>query len=120
MGYRSDVKSIVYGDAELMSEFISENTELLEALQDDFDGHIETIEKPARTFILLTLDYVKWDEGDSDVIRWMNLLKLADEYGLKFEFARVGEHRSDVEYNHSNRVVCDYFLSVVTTIEVNF
>jgi hypothetical protein len=119
MGYRSEVKSIVYGDAELMSEFISENTELLEALQDDFDGHIETIEKPARTFILLTLDYAKWYDSYSEVARWMNLLNLADESDLKFEFIRVGEESNDIEYRHSQNE-CDYILNVVTTIEVNF
>jgi hypothetical protein len=38
MGYRSEVKSLVYGDSELMAEFIADNTELLDELQNDFDG----------------------------------------------------------------------------------
>jgi hypothetical protein len=119
MGYRSEVKSMVYGDKELMDEFIKDNTELLDALQDDFDGDIETIEKPARTFILLTLDYAKWYDSYSEVARWMNLLNLADEADLKFEFIRVGEESGDIEYRRSQNG-CDYILNVVTTIEVNF
>lgn len=119
MGYRSEVKSLVYGDKDLMDEFIKDNTEILDALDDDFAGHIETIEKPSQTFILLTLDYAKWYESYSDVTRWMNLLKLAGEYGLKFEFVRVGEENGDVEYNHSYGAECDYLLTVITTIEYN-
>jgi hypothetical protein len=119
MGYRSEVKSIVYGDAELMSEFIRDNTELLDELQNDFDGDIETIEKPSKTFIFLTLAYAKWYESYSNVSRWMALLNLADEAGLKFEFIRIGEETNDIECRHS-QVECDYFLQVATTIDVNF
>jgi hypothetical protein len=119
MGYRSEVKSIVYGDKDLMDEFIKENTDLIEALEDDFAGHIEIIEKPVETFVYLNLDYAKWYESYSDVSRWLNLLKLANDAGLKFEFVRVGEEASVVEYNHSNGAECDYLLSVITTIECN-
>ena len=119
MGYRSEVKSLVYGDKDLMDEFIKDNTDLIDALENDFDGHIETIEKPVETFIYLNLDYAKWYESYSDVSRWHNILKLADDAGLKFEFVRVGEENGDIEYKHSNKAACDYFLIAVTTIECN-
>jgi hypothetical protein len=119
MGYRSEVKSLVYGDSEPMAEFIADNTELLDELQNDFDGDIETIEKPMQTFIFLTLDYAKWYESYSDVARWMALLNLADSAGLMYEFVRVGEETSDIEYQHS-QTECEYILQVVTTIDVNF
>lgn len=118
MGYRSEVKSLVYGDTEPMAKFIVDNTELLEALQDDFNDDIQTIEKPMQTFILLTLDYAKWYESYSDVSRWMALLNLADEAGLMYEFVRVGEESGDIEYMNSPE--CEHILHVVTTIEVNF
>lgn len=127
MGYRSEVKSLVYGDTEPMAKFIAENTELLEALEADFDDDIQTIEKPMQTFIFLTLDSAKWVdtslshayESYSDVSRYMALLNRADEAGLMYEFVRVGEESSDIEYQHS-QTECEYILQVVTTIEVNF
>lgn len=119
MGYISEVKSLVYGDSEPMAKFIAENTELLEALEADFDDDIQTIEKPMQTFIFLTLDSAKWYESYSDVSRYMALLNRADEAGLMYEFVRVGEESSDIEYQHS-QTECEYILQVVTTIEVNF
>lgn len=119
MGYRSEVKSLIYGDSEPMAKFIADNTELIEALHDDFEDNIQTIEKPLQTFIFLTLDYAKWYESYSDVSRYMALLNLADEAELKFEFMRVGEEFNDIESRHS-QTECDYILQVVTTIEVNF
>jgi hypothetical protein len=119
MGYRSEVKSLVYGDSEPMAKFIADNNELIEALKEDFNDDIETIEKPMQTFIFLTLDYAKWYESYSDVARWMALLNLADSAGLMYEFVRVGEETSDIEYQHS-QTECEYILQVVTTIDVNF
>jgi hypothetical protein len=36
-----------------------------------------------------------------------------------YEFVRVGEETSDIEYQHS-QTECEYILQVVTTIDVNF
>jgi hypothetical protein len=118
MGYRSEVKSLIYGNNEKVAKFISNNNGLIEALKEDFIDDIHIIEKPMQTFIFLSLEYAKWYEGYSDASRWNELLNLSDNAGLMYEFVRVGEEINDIEYQHS-QTECECILQVVTTIEAN-
>ena len=129
MGYRSSVKACVYGEAEKVELYIVKHK--MECADktvfkifneyngvEDADPSIKIIEKemmdwqdePAegqkRKTILykivdLELDDVKWYEGYEDVEAWEKFMNEAEDFGLMFEFVRVGESADDVQTEQS-------------------
>jgi hypothetical protein len=119
MGYRSEVKSLVYGTSEQMAKFKTDNAELIEALAEDFGADIEQLNNGVYEIIYLDLSYSKWYDSYSEVIRWNNLLTLANEAELMTEFVRIGEEAGDIEQEYS-QTDCEYYLETVSTINANF
>ena len=57
MGYRSEVKSIIYGDATELDVFIQDNAEAFNQLQEDFPTELSRFDRDKRRFIYLDCDY---------------------------------------------------------------
>jgi hypothetical protein len=119
MGYRSEVKSLIYGTKEQMAKFNKDNKELLDALAEDFGFNVKQWALGKYSMIYLSLDYFKWYDSYSEVIRWNNLLTLANEAELMTEFVRIGEEAGDIEQEYS-QTDCEYYLETVSTINANF
>jgi hypothetical protein len=119
MGYRSEVKSLVYGEPEAMAKFMADNAELIEALEADFGKDLTHTKNDEYEIIFLDLSYSKWYDSYSEVIRWNNLLNLATEAELMTEFVRIGEEAGDIEQEYS-QTECEYYLETVSTINANF
>lgn len=119
MGYRSEVKSLVYGEVEAMAKFKTDNAELIEQLAEDFDENIEQLNNGHYEIIYLNLSYSKWYESYSEVIRWNNLLTLAQDAELITEFVRIGEDsEGDIETDYTGD--CAYYLQTECYIVANF
>jgi hypothetical protein len=119
MGYRSEVKSLVYGEPAVMTKFMADNAELVDAVREDFGSSLDTYHKSKQTLLYLDMPYVKWYDDDAGVIRWGNLLSLANEAELMTEFVRIGEEAGDIEQEYS-QTECEYYLETVSTINANF
>jgi hypothetical protein len=118
MGYRSEVKSLVYGTSEQMAKFKADNAELIEALAEDFGFDVKQWALGKYSMIYLSLDYSKWYDSYSEVIRWHNLLTLAQEAELMTEFVRIGEEAGDIETDYTGD--CEYYLQTECHIVANF
>ena len=119
MGYRSEVKSLVYGTSEQMAKFKTDNAELIEQLAEDFGLGVTTWAIAKYQMIYLSLDYSKWYDSYSEVIRWNNLLTLAQDAGLLTEFVRIGEDsEGDIETAYTGD--CEYYLQTECHIMANF
>ncbi len=119
MGYRSEVKSLVYGEPAAMAKFIADNAELIEALEADFGKDLEKFDQDKYTFLFLSSACYKWYDSYSEVKRWHNLLSLANEAELMTEFVRIGEEINDIEQDYS-QTECEFYLSVDCVINANF
>ena len=119
MGYRSEVKSLIYGTKEQMAKFNNENVVLLTALSEDFGKDLTHTKNDEYEIIFLDVSYSKWYDSYSEVIRWNNLLTLANEAELMTEFVRIGEETGDIEQEYS-QTDCEYYLETVSTINANF
>jgi hypothetical protein len=119
MGYRSEVKSLVYGTSEQMAKFKTDNAELIEALAEDFGADIEQLINGVYEIIYLDVSYSKWYDSYSEVIRWNNLLSLAQAADLATEFVRIGEDsEGDIETDYTGD--CAYYLQTECHIVANF
>ena len=119
MGYRSEVKSLVYGEPATMAKFKSDNAELIEQLAEDYGSDLTQVNNGSYELIYLDCPYSKWYDSFSEVIRWENLLNLANEAELMTEFVRIGEEAGDIEQEYS-QTECEYYLETVSTINANF
>jgi len=119
MGYRSEVKSLVYGEPAAMAKFKADNAELIEALAVDYGSDLTHTNNDEFDIMFLDLPYSKWYDSFSEVIRWTNLLDLANEAELMTEFVRIGEEAGDIEQEYS-QTECEYYLETVSTIQANF
>lgn len=119
MGYRSEVKSLVYGSYDDMAKFKADNAELCEQLAEDFGFNVKQWAIGKYEMIYLSLDYSKWYDSYSEVIRWNNLLTLAQDAGLITEFVRIGEDsEGDIETAYTGD--CEYYLQTECHIVANF
>ena len=135
MGYRSEVRSVIYGTQEQLDTFITTHQLILNTqILNEFKQHLtrytiemdfynsETKEFEKRTLSVLDLygSSWKWYESYSDVQAWEKLLKDAEEQGLHTQFVRIGEEEGDIE----NRQIGDDFYQILSThtsiIEVEF
>jgi hypothetical protein len=124
MGYRSDVKSLIYGDPEHMKVFIVK-TKLLgaaNALELFKDSIVIQTVKPEPnvelTCIELRGEDWKWYESYTDVIAWEKLLKDAEKDGLEYEFVRVGEESGDIDERRSDD--SRFFISTCSYSDINY
>jgi hypothetical protein len=119
MGYRSEVKSLVYGTSEQMAKFKADNAELWEVLAEDFGENLSGRNLGKYEMLYLNLEYSKWYDSYSEVIRWNNLLTLAQDADLATEFVRIGEDsEGDIETDYTGD--CEYYLQTECHIVANF
>lgn len=134
MGYRSDVRSIIYGEPDKLLAFTTaqrlKGSKVFEYLAHSLEQYevMGTIWLPADDptnpaslnsidGIVAALDLncedVKWYDTYDD-IAWEQLLLDAEEAGLDYEFARVGEDDGDVERKMTD--TSQGWLNVTTSI----
>ena len=118
MGYRSQVESIIYGEAEKIDLFLVKHKILDSPAFEHFKDDIEILDRGEQKGILFDGDWLKWYPEYPDVKAWHELLEDAERFGLSYEHIRVGEESDDIETITSAE--CDWVLSVSTTIENSF
>lgn len=139
MGYRSQVRSLIYGETDKMSVFIASQRIKNPKVWEAFNSHIRVYDseihvfrsspdnQPGRyvpgryvpvpvTVIDLQGDDWKWYEGYDDVQAWESLLGAAVDAGLDYEFARLGEENTDTEYRFSTDNYQDHMLGIQRSI----
>ena len=133
MGYRSQVRSLIYGSKEKLDEFLLLHTMILgsEVFRDFKDSltrytintavYSDELKKMVASVVhVLDLrgDSWKWYEDYEDVKAWDDLVWEAQEFGLGTEFIRIGEDNNDIVWNTSDdnlgliavsRSICDDF-----------
>lgn len=121
MGYRSEVKSCIYGEPSEMDKFMADNADALTQIKEDFGSQLRTLKMgDRRKFIYIDCEYSKWYDEFSDVQRWHAFLELAKEAELSTEFVRVGEDsEGDIETDYYGED-CMNYLEPMTKIDVGF
>ena len=113
MGYRSSVESIIYGEPERIELFIvkhkiigiegsafehfKDNISVQDYYENIWGENVDVVGKRKMKVIHLQGDGWKWYEDYDDVKAWDMLLQDAEEFGLMYEFVRVGENSDDIE-----------------------
>ena len=106
MGYRSDVRSLIYGDPDSTQAFWTKHVLANNAMIKD---HPELIDRYSfhngqeRICVIdLTVESWKWYEVYEHVEAWNDMLTDAEEtFKLCYEFVRVGEEEGDIEHQRS-------------------
>lgn len=130
MGYRSQVRSMIYGDPDILQALITKHVLTGSKLFDEFEGGLRRV-RLTRTYydaetttlqerIIEALDLHgdgwKWYEGYEDVRAWHELLLEAQEAGLCTEFVRAGEEAGDIETDYSVEDGGDFYLGVSVSL----
>jgi hypothetical protein len=119
MGYRSEVKSLIYGSPEEIKAFKLANFDLYNQVAEDFGTDITNQRNDEYEIIYLSLGYVKWYDEYKEVQHWHEFLQLALLSNLSIEFVRVGEELGDVEVDNGGES-CEYYLEVVQQVNAHF
>ena len=133
MGYRSQVKALVYPDApedtmnvQYEPAYYTEKYEMLKVLMKTTFGHLLTDTyfdetyfefNDKREHLVFTAEDVKWYDGYADVAAFHKFLGDVAELGYCTEFVRVGEDVADIQDETMGNNV-EYRLRVVRSIEV--
>jgi hypothetical protein len=147
MGYRSKVKACVYGAVEKVDLYVVKHKmqygnknvfEQFKTAGEDNGVYVKGIsfkEKEAFTYVnsegktvegrpkykIVDLDGSdwKWYDDFEDVKMWHKFMEEAEEFGLMWEFVRVGESSDDIEEKNGGEEV-EYFLYPVTDIACEY
>lgn len=120
MGYRSNVVSLVYGKPEKVDAFLVrlklEGNTAFDKGGEGWGEYVRVINLDNDTKVLmLDVEDRKWYQGYPHVDNWEKMQDNAEEFGLSFEFARVGEEAGDIETINAGDDL-QYFLSTHTNI----
>ncbi len=126
MGYRSEVRCLIYGEPEKMNAFIITHQLILSSsIFRDFKENLirysikvdvlPNDDRKTRTLQVLDLhgDDWKWYEAYEDVQAWMSFMKDASNMELNYEFIRIGEgggDQQDIEVDRTSEAI--YMLGV--------
>ena len=124
MGYRSQVTSIIYGEPDKVKAFKVKAkltySKVFESFKDNIkDFIIKTSPTDELGCIELESDIWKWYSEYPDVKAWHEMLEDAVEFGLSYEFVRIGEDRDDIVVEEGNDDV-QYFLDTFTNVTKNY
>lgn len=106
MGYRSEVRCLIYGTKEQMDVFLTTQALVLNspALQ-EFKKDLIRYEIKLREETLHVLDLDgsdwKWYQGAKWVEAWNSFMEAAEEDDLQYEFICIGEDPRDIEQDTS-------------------
>jgi hypothetical protein len=134
MGYRSNVKALIYPDApeDPMSvtnvqDYYTEKYEMLKVLMKTTFGHLLTDTYFDETYfefddkrdrLIFTAEDVKWYDGYADVSAFHKFLNDVTELGYCTEFIRIGEETDDIQQDFTGTNI-EYRLSVSRSIEID-
>lgn len=119
MGYRSEVKGIIYGTEQELKDFKEACFDLYNQVREEYGDEITDESNDKFKLIYLNAPYTKWYDEYEEVQHWNQLYALAQEAGLNTEFARAGEENGDIEVDYSGET-CEYYLEVVQRIDAHF
>lgn len=123
MGYRSEVRCVIYGEPDklqaLITKHILEGSKVFEQFKDSLKrgemhwakGTIEVLE--------LYGDSWKWYPDYPDVMAFTALRDEAPDFGLSYEFIRVGEEDDDLEIERGGDDVL-FIIDVTRDTHSNF
>jgi hypothetical protein len=121
MGYRSDVKALIYplgGEHNLL-----EYNKLKLLMNTTFKDVYDYWQDPYFTWndthrvLEFSATSIKWYDGYPEVERFGKFLNDIQELNYEYEFMRVGEEDTDIDYDNTGDA--QGYLSVSRTIEVN-
>jgi hypothetical protein len=119
MGYRSEVKSLIYGTEQEIADFKAATFDLYNQVRAENGDEITDERNDKFKLIFLNAPYSKWYDEYEEVQHWHDLLDLAKEAGLCTEFVRIGESsEGDIETDYSGEK-CEYYLEAVQRVEAN-
>ena len=123
MGYRSEVKSVIYQTKDKFDKFYDDNREEIDYFKEEF-GCMSIATKGQYKVLFLDFEEVKWYDSFPEVISWHNFLEKAEAAGMYYEFVRLGEDDSDVEVDYGTNDSGNYILElerhIKTNVSVNF
>ena len=122
MGYRSDVKALIYpqgGEHNLL------NYDKLKLLMNTtFKDVMDYWEDPYFTWddkhraLVFDANSVKWYDSYPEIVRFIKFLQEVHELEYEYEFIRIGEDDNDIETDSTGDA--EGFLYVSRSIEVSF
>jgi hypothetical protein len=121
MGYRSDVKALIYpagGEHNLLNYDKLKtlmNTTFKDVLDYWSDDYFTWDDK--HRVLKFDANSIKWYDSYPEVTRFVKFLEEAHELEYEYEFIRLGEEDDDVEDDRTGDA--QGYLSVSRTIEVN-
>jgi hypothetical protein len=104
MGYRSEVRSVIYGEPKVVDQFLEDFSVDFEIVKGDSD--LEIVSHDDYKVIHLHNDYCKWYDDYPVVQKWNDLMKKSQDFGLNYEFIRIGEDSDDMEEDCSPNASC--------------
>ena len=122
MGYRSDVKALIYplGGEHNLLEYDKLKLLFNTTFQDVFEAWGEDYFSWNDKHRVLEFDAnsVKWYDSYPEVQRLTKFLSEVQELGYEYEFMRIGEEDDDIETDNSGDA--ENYMYVERTIQVNF
>jgi hypothetical protein len=122
MGYRSDVKALIYPVSSEHS--LIEYDKLKTLMNTTFKDVYDYWQDPYFTWddkhrvLKFDANSIKWYDGYPEVEQFGKFLSDIQELEYEYEIIRVGEEDTDIEYDSTGDA--QGYLSVSRTIEVNF
>ncbi len=111
MGYRSEIRVMTDLEGfETMQEIafeikerddIADNMILFPALGQDPDAFFDYYDAQ-EDYLCFGFDWVKWYEDYKDVSLFMEVLEVANERGIDWQFIRIGEEFGDIDNLNSD------------------
>ena len=86
MGYRSEVKSVIYADKNKIDSFINDNKEAFDYLKSEFDDALQVIDKDNEKIIFLNGDAWKWYPTFKEIQAWDNFIIISFNGFMVFLF----------------------------------
>lgn len=118
MGYRSEVKSVIYQTKDKFDKFYADHAEEIDYFMQEF-GCMSVETKGDYKILLLDFDEVKWYDSFPEVQAWRKFLDDAEAAGMFYEFVRLGEDDSDVEVDYGTNDSGNYILELERHIKTN-
>lgn len=122
MGYRSDVKALIYplGGEHNLLEYDKLKLLFNTTFQDVFEAWGEDYFSWNDKHRVLEFDAnsVKWYDSYPEVQRLTKFLSEVQDLGYEYEFMRIGEEDDDIETDNSGDA--ENFMYVERTIQVSF
>ena len=114
MGYRSQVRCIIYGTKDNLDAYITEaslitGSPVFREFKESLTRYTTTVyysrlngpEKEIIHVLDLYGDDWKWYEDYPNVQAWIKFMEESEEADLQYEFIRVGENNDDIERHSS-------------------